>query len=56
MALRTGRRDETHRGKIKTLDEGVDEADRVVAVHIIVDRFRKQKKLVARESRKMSHA
>jgi hypothetical protein len=35
--------------------EGVNKTDRILGVHVIVDRLRQRQKLVARESRNLSH-
>jgi hypothetical protein len=41
--------------KVQLVNEGVNKPDRILGVHVVVDRLRRQKKLVARESRNMSH-
>ena len=43
------------RRKAQPVNDGVNKTDRILGVHVIVDRLRQQQKLVPREARNVSH-
>ena len=47
---------ETRRSKVQPVNEGVNKPDRILGLHVIVDRLRQQQKLVPSESGNVSHA
>jgi hypothetical protein len=47
---------ETRCREVEPVNEGVNKPDRILGVHVIVDRFRQQQKLVPSESGDVSHA